>query len=115
MNVKDYTKGTQTYLKQIVAYLTEKYGKVQPQWNATLTTIADNLDLMAECKASIKQYGIYNERTGRKNPLIATVKDLQATNLKCYQQLGLTPWAESKIKSEETDADAELLQKLMGE
>ena len=115
MTLKDYSKPTQAYLKQAIAYLTEKYGSVQPQWTATIATIADNLDLMAECKASIKKHGIYNERTGRKNPLIATIKDLQATNLKCFQQLGLTPWSESKIKTDDSDGDAELLQKLMGD
>lgn len=110
-----YSRATQATMKKIAAYLSEKYGEIQPQWEPTITTIADNLDMIADCKKEIKRVGLYNDRTGRKNPLIATIKDLQATNLKCFQQLGVTPWAESKIKQTDgTEAeDAELLKGIM--
>lgn len=95
-------------------YLTEKYGEVQPQWQFTINTIVENLQMIEDCRQEIKRVGLYNDRTGRKNPLIATIKDCQAVLLKCYQQLGLTPWSESKIKGEDTNGDAELLQQIMG-
>lgn len=115
MKFTGYSRATQATMKKITAYLTEKYGDIQPQWEATITTIADNLDMIADCQQEIKRVGLYNDRTGRKNPLIATIKDLQATNMKCYQQLGVTPWSESKIKqTDSTEAeDAELLKGIM--
>lgn len=98
----------------IETYLINKYGELQPQWAFTVNTIVENLQMIEDCRAEIKRVGLYNDRTGRKNPLIATIKDCQATNLKAFQQLGLTPWSESKIKGEDTNGDAELLQQIMG-
>jgi len=100
--------------KIIEDYLTEKYGEVQPQWQFTINTICENLQMIEDCRQEIKRVGLYNDRTGRKNPLIATIKDCQAVLLKCYQQLGLTPWSESKIKGDNENGDAELLQQIMG-
>ena len=93
----------------IEKYLKEKYGSVAPHWNYTIDTIIDNLNLIEQCKQTIEEVGIYDRRTGRKNPLLATIKDLQASNLKAFQQLGLTPWSESKIKSDNGNADEELM------
>ena len=98
----------------IEEYLSEKYGEVQPQWQFTINTIVENLQMIEDCRNEIKRVGLYNDRTGRKNPLIATIKDCQQVLLKCYQQLGLTPWSESKIKGEDSNGDAELLQQIMG-
>ena len=100
--------------KIIEKYLTDKYGEVQPQWQFTINTIVENLQMIEDCRTEIKRVGLYNDRTGRKNPLIATIKDCQAVLLKCYQQLGLTPWSESKIKGDNENGDAELLQQIMG-
>ena len=100
--------------KIIEEYLSEKYGEVQPQWQFTINTICENLQMIEACRNEIKRVGLYNDRTGRKNPLIATIKDCQAVLLKCFQQLGLTPWSESKIKGDNENGDAELLQQIMG-
>lgn len=107
INFKDYTKQTQKTMKQITNFLIGKYGEIQPQWEMTLIMIADNLDLLKECQESIKLNGIYSAVRGVKNPLISTIKDINATLLKLNQQLGLTPWADSKIKgtNEETTDD----------
>lgn len=103
------TKPTQQTMKAVEKYLAEKYGYVHAEWHSTLDILADNLDLLAECKASIKAHGIYNAQTGRKNPLIATVKDINATLLKVFQQLGLTPWSDSKIKDGDDKDNGDLL------
>lgn len=106
MNYAKYTKTTRDYLLNVEGYLTNKYGSVSPEWEATLSLLADNLDLYNECRKSIRTHGIYDASTGKKNPLLATMKDLQATILKQIQHLGLSPYAASKIKSEiEDDTD----------
>lgn len=103
----------ETQINYIIDYLTEKYGAVQPQWWGIIYSLGDNLNYIERCKKAIDENGIYDHSTGRKNPLLATIKDLQAQNLKAYQQLGVTPWAASKIKSDESDADDELLKNIM--
>ena len=107
---------TETQLNYIIAYLTEKYGEVKPQWWGIIQQIGDNLTMIDECKQSIKENGIYNPKNGKKNPLLSTIKDLQGQILKAYQQLGVTPWSASKIKDDnQTDKDADLLKNIMGD
>ena len=106
MNYNKWKKETKDYLMKVEDYLVNKYGAVNPQWEAMLILLADNLDLYGECKKSVRVNGIYDSSTGKKNPLLATMKDLQATIIKQIQHLGLSPYAASKIKSEvEDDTD----------
>lgn len=106
MNYNKNKKETKDYLLKVEQYLINKYGEVNPSWEATLSLLADNLDLYGECKKSVKVNGIYDTSTGKKNPLLATMKDLQATIIKQIQHLGLSPYAESKIKTiAEDDTD----------
>jgi hypothetical protein len=44
--------------------------------------LADNLDLYDSIKESIETNGIYDASTGKKNPLLTTLKDLQASIMK---------------------------------
>lgn len=95
-------------------YLTSKYGEVKPEWEIIITLLADNIELYKECKASIKEHGIFDETTAKKNPLLTTMKDLQATIMKQIQHLGLSPYAASKIKDaidDDTDDYIESLTK----
>lgn len=96
-------KQTKDYIQKVEQFLIEKYGNVQPQWEAVIKLLADNIELYNECQDSIKRHGIYNAESGKKNPLLATVKDLQATIMKQVQHLGLSPYAISKIKTEQED------------
>ena len=98
-----HSKKVEDYLKEVENYLTKKYTKVNPEWIAIIQLLGDNLELYAQCQKSIKENGIYNVENGKKNPLLTTVKDLQATILKQIQHLGLSPYAESKIKIAEDD------------
>jgi phage terminase small subunit len=69
--------------------------------------LGDNLDLYNECRESVRINGIYNAENGKKNPLLTTMKDLQATIIKQIQHLGLSPYAVSKIKdTPEDDTDS---------
>lgn len=71
------------------------------------------MELYQKIKEQIETDGIYDKRTGRKHPLLSTLKDLQATMMKQVQHLGLSPYASSKIKQAEED-DSELLNAIMG-
>lgn len=103
MKYTNYNKETKKTMKQVEDYLIQKYGEIQPQWEMTLKLMADNLDLLDDCKESVKLNGIYSSVRGVKNPLISTIKDINATLLKLAQQLGITPWSESKIKGGDED------------
>lgn len=109
-----YSKETTASIKQLEKYLKETYGEIKPVWNNTLTIIADALDMIEKCKLEIEKHGIYNPSTGRKNPLIATVKDYQQILAKNYQMLGVTPWSESKIKMDDSGEEDELLKSIIG-
>lgn len=115
MNYNRYTKSTKDYLSKVEDYLTKKYGCVNSEWEANLMILADNLDLYKECKQSIKQNGIYDAQTGKKNGLLITIKDLQAAITKQIQHLGLSPYASSKIKSDEENDEEDFIDGLTNE
>ena len=102
-------KEIKEYIQSVEDYLKEKYGHVNDEWKAILYLLKDNLTLYEECKESIKENGIYDKQSGRKNPLLSTMKDLQATILKEVQHLGISPYSSSKIKMEENVEEDELL------
>lgn len=114
MTLSKYSKPTQDYIKAVQDYITNKYGKVNAEWEAILMLLADNLDLYKACMKSVKENGIYNSENGKKNPLLATMKDLQATIIKEIQHLGLSPYAVSKIKCEMEDDTDDFIEELTG-
>lgn len=104
---------TQETITAITEYLRNKHGDVKDEWKVLLSLFADNLELYADCKDAVKRYGIYDPNSGRKNPLLATMKDTQATLLKQVQHLGLSPYAVSKIKQDDTDDTEDFLSNLI--
>ena len=112
MDLKKYSKETKKYIQSIIDYISKKYGEVPAEWEAIIYLLADNLDLYNECKDSVKDNGIYNSNSGRKNPLLTTMKDLQATIMKQVQHLGLSPYAVSKIKDDKEDDTDEYIEAL---
>lgn len=112
MKLSKYSTETKTYVKSVIEYITNKYGELPPQWEAIITLLADNLELYQQCKQSVNENGIFNADTGRKNPLLTTMKDLQATIIKQIQHLGLSPYAVSKIKDDKEDDTEDYLNEL---
>ncbi|MCI9607770.1 MAG: P27 family phage terminase small subunit [Muribaculaceae bacterium] len=90
-------KDVKKYIKLIESYLTEKYGEIKGEWKLILSLLEDNISLYFECKEELKNIGMFDKATYKKNPLLATLKDLQATILKQIQHLGLSPYAANKI------------------
>ena len=108
-------QGTKKIIDSINNYLTEKYGEVKPEWATIMYLLGDNLDLYKECSDSIKQNGIFDVNTYKKNPLLSTCKDLQATIMKQIQHLGLSPYAASKIKDAVEDDTEDYIESLTNE
>lgn len=115
MDLNNYSEETQIYISNVIDFLKNKYNQVPSEWEAIIALLGDNLDLYKQCKQSIRKYGIYDAETGKKNGLLVTIKDLQATIMKQIQHLGLSPYAISKIKSEQEDNTDDFLQKLTDE
>lgn len=86
-------------------YLNSTFGEVKPEWELIISLLLDNINLYKECKVILKKEGLFNSTTYKKNPLIATIKDLQASMIKQIQHLGLSPYAASKIKEDIEDTD----------
>lgn len=103
MDLNQYSETTKNYITNVIKYLTNKYGEVPSEWEAILMLLGDNLDLYKQCMQSVLENGIYNVENGKKNPLLTTMKDLQATIIKQIQHLGLSPYAISRIKTEEKE------------
>lgn len=103
MKINKYNKQTQDLMQKVIAHLKSKYGTVNGEWNIILTLLGDNIQLYLACKESINENGIYDANTGRKNPLLSTMKDLQATIIKQVQHLGLSPYALSRLGSNDED------------
>lgn len=112
MKYTGYSKQTKEYMQTVEAYLIAKYGAVQSEWESVLFLLAENLDLFIECKKAVKQFGIYDASTGRKNGLLTTMKDLQATIMKQVQHLGLSPYSASKIKQDAEDDNEDFIEAL---
>jgi P27 family predicted phage terminase small subunit len=112
MNYKNYSKKTKKTMKSIEAYLEAEYGEVKMEWETTLTLLADNLDLLDSCKEILEKTGIFDGGTWKKNPLLSTMKDCQATVLKLTQHLGISPWSKSKINTPEEDGTDDFLENL---
>lgn len=112
MNYSKYSKKTREYLQSVESFLINKYGSISEEWSAILFLLADNLDLYEDCKKSVKENGLYDSNTGKKNPLLCTMKDLQATIHKQIQHLGLSPYAISKIKVESEDNTDDFIEDL---
>lgn len=115
MNYSKYTKPTKKKMKYVEAYLISTYGEVKDEWTSTLTLLADNLDLYDSCMDSLNNTGLFDKVTWRKNPLLSTVKDIQATILKLIQHLGISPYSHSKIRITPEDDTDDFLESLVGD
>lgn len=98
---------TTKYIEKIKEYLIERYGEVKPEWLLLLSLLEDTYDEYLDMKALLEETGMFNPKTYKKNPLIASIKDARATINKMVQHFGISPYSDSKIKklSEEDDTE----------
>lgn len=96
-----YTADTQARMAEIEDSIIERYGSVPPKFNAALFLLADNLDLLAECRKSLAEDGLFVD--GHRNPLVVSVGNLTASIQASLKSLGCTPYAEGLLKTDEGD------------
>lgn len=86
-------------IETIKAYLISKYDKISDEWNVIIDMLSDNLEQYNDIKNEIKRTGYFFAETGKRNPLLTSLKDLQLTITKQLQILGIGPLYASKIKN----------------
>jgi P27 family predicted phage terminase small subunit len=100
---------TKQLINHVKDYLIEKYGVIQPQWELVLGLLEDNINLYKQCKASLQENGIYDVESGKKNPLLITMRDTQIQILNGVKELGLSPYASSRIKTAINESDDDFI------
>ena len=88
---------------------------IKPHWEGQLDLLASNYELFIMAKNKVKEDGLMVvNRFGNldKHPLLAQIKDSNIQCCKLINEFGLSPKADSKIKSESND-DADYLDTLM--
>lgn len=105
-----YTTDTQARMSEIETSITERYGIVPPKFNAALFLLADNLDLLAECRKSLDRDGLFVN--GSRNPLVVSVGNLTASIQASLKSLGCTPYAEGLLKTDEGDEANDFVENL---
>lgn len=90
--------------------IVERYGSVPPKFNAALFLLADNLDLLAECRKSIQREGLFIN--GSRNPLVVSVGNLSSAISASLKSLGCTPYAEGLLKSDEAEDTEDFINNL---
>ena len=56
-----YTPNTQLYIKNVEAYLKEKYGEIKPSWIGLLDSLAFQYDLFQLAKVGIEENGLVTQ------------------------------------------------------
>lgn len=94
-------------MKAVRDYLIKKYGEVKPEWEVVLEILEDDIKLYRECKKNIKEYGLIID--DKRNPVILTLRDLQVQILRCVKELGISPYAVSRIANNEGEEEEDFI------
>lgn len=109
------TKETEQIMSDIINYLTDTYGAINPAWGSLLDMYADNLDLLQKCREAVETAGIFNFEKMTKNPLLSTIKDLKSQNIKILDAIGVGPWVQHRMKSAAVDDTENFIDSLVGD
>lgn len=109
-----YTQSTQTYIKNVEAYLKDKYGEIKPSWIGLLDSLAFQYNLYQLSKVGIEENGLVTQtnRGMAPNPCIKILNDANIQVQKLVNALGISPMAESKLKVEIADDTDDFLNEL---
>lgn len=106
------TEKVDGYMKAVEEYLIKEYGAIPDAYRFQLDLFKENLLQYFEIKDIVSSTGYYDYIKGMKNPLLSTLKDLNAIILKQGTMFGLNVWAKSKIKITEEDNTDEFIDAL---
>lgn len=97
------TEKVEAWMQAIETYLTKEYGEIPEAYRFQLELFKENLIQYFEIKDILNTVGYYDYARGLKNPLLSTLKDLNAIILKQGTMFGLNVWSKSKIKFDAED------------
>lgn len=97
-------------MEETVAYITEKYGEVKPEWNGALDMLRTQYTILFECKDIVEKDGVMVMKRDSidKHPLLKQITDSQVQIVKLIQEFGLSPKSNARIKiggGEDTDKE----------
>lgn len=103
-----YNEEVQTTMKNIHRFLINKYKRIQNEWLAPLSILADNFSIFYQCRDAIRNDGLMvTDRFGSsiKHPLIKVQVDAQIQIIKLLNEFGLTAKAAAKLNNDTDEED----------
>lgn len=100
-----------SYSDALIAGLIERYGvvndesnevEIPDEWYYLIDTFAMQYKLQKQCEKEIRDKGICNYENGaRRHPLLTTLKELVASNMRILNLIGANPYYRERCKSKE--------------
>lgn len=109
-------KQVEEFMNGVRNFLTNKYGKIDLSWEGGLYLLQDNYSTFLACQDDIDKDGLFlTNRFGDKiaNPAIKMKNDAQIQMVKLLNEYGLTAHANGKLKENDSNDVAEILDNLM--
>ena len=108
-------KSANTYADALLAGLIQRYGEVNDdgnvqipdEWFYLIDTFKMQYQLQKQCEKEIRDKGICNYENGaRRHPLLTTLKELVASNMRILNLIGANPYYRERCKpKEQNDSD----------
>jgi len=106
-----------SYSDALIAGLIERYGvvndesnevEIPDEWYYLIDTFKMQYNLQKQCEKEIREKGICNYENGaRRHPLLTTLKELVASNMRILNLIGANPYYRERCKSKEKN-DSEI-------
>lgn len=100
-----------SYSDALIAGLIERYGvvndesnevEIPDEWYYLIDTFKMNYNLQKLCEKEIRDKGICNYKNGaRRHPLLTTLKELVASNMRILNLIGANPYYRERCKPKE--------------
>ena len=100
-----------SYSDALIAGLIERYGvvndesnevEIPDEWYYLIDTFKMNYNLQKLCEKEIREKGICNYENGaRRHPLLTTLKELVASNMRILNLIGANPYYRERCKPKE--------------
>nr|DAV66841.1 MAG TPA: terminase small subunit [Caudoviricetes sp.] len=100
-----------SYSDALIAGLIERYGvvndesnevEIPDEWYYLIDTFAMQYKLQKQCEKEIRDKGICNYENGaRRHPLLTTLKELVASNMRILNLIGANPYYRERCKPKE--------------
>lgn len=105
-----------SYSDALIAGLIARYGvvndesnevEIPDEWYYLIDTFAMQYKLQKQCEKEIREKGICNYENGaRRHPLLTTLKELVASNMRILNLIGANPYYRERCKpKEQNDSD----------